>query len=170
MKRHQMSSFCLSSILSGLVIAVIFAAASESTAEEPTPAAVANFNAYVSAVESQLSLQRSSQSAFIARTAMTSQNEIKLRRGDLIVERLTPSGSAVVSGAMLHHWRGTAFAAGAKAADFERLMKDFSSYPRHFSPQILEARVLAQHADHIHASMRVRQRHVRTPPTNRSCC
>src|SRR5664279_1605338 len=61
MKRHQMSSFCLSSILSGLVIVVIFAAASASTAEEPTPAAVANFNAYVSAVESHLSLQHRSQ-------------------------------------------------------------------------------------------------------------
>lgn len=162
MKRRQMSSFCLSSLLCGLVIVAIFAAAPASTAEEPTSAAVANFNAYVSAVELRLSQQHRSQSTFIAPTDVTPQNEIKLRRGDLIVERLTPSRSAVASGAMLHHWRGTAFAAGAKAADFERLMKDFSAYPRHFSPQILQARVLAQQADHIQASMRVRQRHVIT--------
>ena len=162
MKRHQMSSSCLPSILGGLMIIAIFAAAPASTAEEPTSAAVSNFNAYFSAVESRLSLQHRSQSAFIAPTVATPQNEIKLRRGELIVERLTPSRSAVVSGAMLHHWRGSAFAAGAKGADFERLMKDFSSYPRHFSPQILQARVLAQQADHIQASMRVRQQHVIT--------
>ena len=50
--------------------------------------------------------------------------------------------SADFSGALLHHWRGTAFAPGAKAADFERLMRDFNSYPQHFSPQVLQAKVL----------------------------
>ena len=63
---------------------------------------------------------------------------------------------------MLHHWRGTAFAPGAKAADFERLMKDFNAYPQHFSPQVLQARVLAQQGDRLQASMRVRQQHVIT--------
>jgi len=63
---------------------------------------------------------------------------------------------------MLHHWRGTAFAAGAKAADFERLMKDFDAYPRRFSPQVLQARVLVRQGDHLQASMRMRQRHVIT--------
>ena len=79
-----------------------------------------------------------------------------------MVENLTPSSGAVVSGAMLYHWRGTAFAAGAKAADFERLMKDFNAYPQHFSPQVLQARVLTQQDDHLQASMRVRQHHVIT--------
>jgi len=37
---------------------------------------------------------------------------------------------------MPHHWRGTAFAPGATAADFERLMKDFNGYPKFFAPQV----------------------------------
>jgi hypothetical protein len=61
---------------------------------------------------------------------------------------------------MLHHWRGTAFVAGAKAADFERLLRDFDAYPRHFSPQVVEAKMLSEQGDHLQASMRVRQRHV----------
>jgi hypothetical protein len=87
---------------------------------------------------------------------------MRLRRGELIVEQLTPSTSADLPGAMLHHWRGTAFASGAKAADFERLMRDFNAYPQHFSPQVMQAKVTAQQGDHLQAVMRVRQKHVIT--------
>ena len=69
---------------------------------------------------------------------------MRLRQGELIIEQLTPATGAEFSGALLHHWRGTAFAPGAKAADFERLMQDFNAYPQHFSPQVLQARVIAQ--------------------------
>ena len=65
-------------------------------------------------------------------------------------------------GALLHHWRGSAFVPGARAQDFERLMRDFNAYPEHFSPQVLRARVLAQQGDHLQAEMRVRQRHAIT--------
>ena len=63
---------------------------------------------------------------------------------------------------MLHHWRGTAFVPGATAADFERLMRDFSAYPRHYAPQVFPARVLAQSGDRYQVTMRVRQKHVIT--------
>ena len=86
----------------------------------------------------------------------------RLRRGELIVEQLTPSTGADLPGAMLHHWRGTAFVAGATAADFERLMKDFNAYPQHFSPQVLQAKILSQQGDRFQALMRVRQQHVIT--------
>jgi hypothetical protein len=88
--------------------------------------------------------------------------EIRLRQGELIIERLTPSTSGDFSGALLHHWRGTAFAPGAKAADFERLMRDFNAYPHNFSPQVLQAKVLTQDGDHMQAWMRVHQHHVIT--------
>ena len=75
---------------------------------------------------------------------------------------MTPAAGAALPGAMLHHWRGTAFVAGATVAGFERMMRDFDSYPQHFSPQVLHAKVVAQHGDHLEASMRVEQRHVIT--------
>jgi hypothetical protein len=87
---------------------------------------------------------------------------MRLRRGELIIEHLAPSLDADFPGALLHHWRGTAFVPGAKAADFERLMKDFSTYPQHFSPQVIQAKVLAQQGDRLQAIMRVRQKHVIT--------
>jgi len=130
---------------------------------EPTPAAVSAFTSYTRAVESRLALQHRSPNTFLAPAAAEPESAVtRLRQGKLIIERLTPSTGANFSGALLHHWRGTAFAPGAKAADFERLMRDFNSYPQHFSPQVLQARVFTQRGDHMQAWMRVRQRHVIT--------
>jgi hypothetical protein len=155
----RISSLQRLTLLCGLLILV---AATGRAVGEPAPAAVSAFNSYISAVESRLTQQHRSQSGFLAPVAPIAQSEMRLRRGELIVEKLTPSAGAAFSGAMLHHWRGTAFAPGAHAADFERLMKDFSAYPQHFSPQVVQARVLTQQGDRLQASMRVRQKHVIT--------
>ncbi len=141
---------------------MLFAAAPGCVAAGPPSAAVAAFNSYTHEVETRLAQQHRSQSTFLASVSSDSQSADRMRRGELIVEKLAPPAGADLSGAMLHHWRGTAFAPGAKAADFERLMKDFNAYPQHFSPQVLQARVLAQQGDRLQATMRVRQRHVIT--------
>lgn len=155
----------LLSDLSGLwrlVILSIFVAASGCVAEEPSAGAVAAFDSYAGGVESQLGLQHRSADAFLASGALAQQSEARLHGGELIVEELTPSGGAALPGALLHHWRGTAFAPGATAADFERLMKDFNDYPQNFSPQVVQARVITQKGDSLRTLMRVRQRHVIT--------
>jgi len=120
----------------------------------PVPAANSTFDSYVRAVESRLAGQHRSQRGFLAPF-----EPARLRAEELIVERLVPADAAHPPGAMLHHWRGTAFAPGATAADFERLLRDFDSYPRHFSPQVTAARVLAQETDRVQTTMRVRQQH-----------
>ncbi len=90
------------------------------------------------------------------------QSEARLLLGELIIQELTPSGGTALPGALLHHWRGTAFIPGGKVTDLEQLMRNFNAYPEHFSPQVLEANVLASHGDRLQAWMRVRQRHVIT--------
>ena len=163
MKPHPISnSQTLSNVFSlcCLPIGLAFLAIPSQTRAEPTPAAVAAYNSYVGVVETRLARQHRSQNGFLVAGPFTPQNEPRLRRGELIVEQLTPSTGVGLPGAMLHHWRGTAFVAGAKAADFERLLRDFDAYPRHFSPQVVEAKVLSEQGDHLQASMRVRQRHV----------
>jgi hypothetical protein len=60
---------------------------------------------------------------------------------------------------MLHHWRATAFVPGARAADFERLLRDFNSYPQYFAPQVLRSSVIAQGRNRMRARVRVRQQH-----------
>ena len=161
-KQSEARRFLAGSVLWGLVILLVFAAAPGQVAGEPAPAAIAAFNSYIGAVESRLDEQHRSRKGFLASVTSGPENEMRLRRGELVVEKLTPSTGAELPGAMLHHWRGTAFAAGATAADFERLMKNFNAYPERFSPQVVQAEVLTQQGDRFQASMRVRQKHVIT--------
>jgi len=129
---------------------------------DPKPEATASFNAYIQSVEARLTKQHQAAAGFLVPLAQGADAESRLRRGELIVERVAPSPSLTMPGAMLHHWRGTAFAQGATAVDFERLMRNFGGYPRIFAPQVLRANAVAQSDNHVQASMRVRQRHVIT--------
>jgi hypothetical protein len=124
---------------------------------EPTTEAVAAFNSYIHVLESRLAKQHESTDGFLV-----PQNQNLLQHGELIIEPVPSATGSKLPGALLHHWRGTAFAAGAKPADFERLMKDIRAYPQRFAPQVLQARVLMQQGDHLQATMRIRQQHVIT--------
>jgi hypothetical protein len=126
-------------------------------AAEPSPRAVAGFASYVGAVESRLAEQHRRQEGFLAPADFQ-----ELRSGEPSMERLTPEAGASLPGTLLHHWRGTAFALGATAADFERLLRDFDAYPKRFAPQVLEAKVIAHDGDRVQAWMRIEQRHAIT--------
>jgi hypothetical protein len=148
------------SFFTRICIGLLLLAASQPAMAQPTPEAVAAFNANASTVESRLAQQHRSAGTFLAAAASDPANETaRLRSGEYIVERLT---GAEVSGSLLHHWRGTAFVRGATAGDFERLMQNFQAYPQHFSPQVLQAALIAHSGDRMQASMRVRQKHVLT--------
>jgi len=136
---------------------LILLAAPAWIAAQPTPAATTAFDSYIGRVETRLDAQHRSAGGFLAAVDFA-----QLRRGDLIIDQLTSGAGAELPGALLHDWRGTAFIAGGKAADFERLMKDFNAYPKVYSPQVLTARILEHDADHFQTTMRVRQKHVLT--------
>ena len=159
MMQRRFSDCRILPVICGLLI---FVAIPSCVLGQPASKAISAFNSYASAVESRLAQQHRSRNAFLTSVASSPQSEIRLHRGELIVEQLTPSTGTVLPGALLHHWRGTAFAAGATAADFERLLKDFNAYPQVFSPEVLQAKALTQNGDNFQAWMRVRQQHVLT--------
>jgi hypothetical protein len=135
-----------------LMLLVLTAAA---VPAEPAPAAVAGFNAYVTRVEAGLADRHSSADAFLAPVDWS-----RLHKGEVIIDQLNPGTE--LPGAVLNDWRGAAFVPGASGADFERVMRDFGSYPQIYSPQVLTARVLAHDGDRYQVTMRVRQKHVIT--------
>lgn len=123
----------------------------------PGRAAIAGFNTDIGKVERRLAEQHRESGAFVVPADF-----VRLRRGEPIIERITASAGADLPGAMLHDWCGTAFVPNARAADFERLLRDFNTYPRYFSSQVLEAKVLGHEGDRYQMQMRVRQKHVIT--------
>jgi hypothetical protein len=146
-----MGKFSWAAGLPLLVVAPAWVAAA------PTAAATAAFDTYIDKVETRLAQEHASANGFLVPT-----DSARLERGEFIVEELTPAGGMSLDGALLHDWRGTAFAKGATGADFERLMKDYSNYPKVFAPQVMQARVLEQQGDHYQVTMRVKQKHILT--------
>jgi len=129
-------------------------------AEEP-PKAVSAFEAYAGKVEARLAQQHRTAADFLADTG----TDERAKQGEVVVEKLTPD-KGEVPGGMLHDWRGTAFVQGAKASDFERLMKDIHGYTQMYSPEVVRARVMSPQGrtvpDHFTAEMRVKQKHMLT--------
>jgi hypothetical protein len=127
----------------------------------PPPAAVMAFNAYVQKIETRLAAQHNAAHGFLGVTGDPEKSYGRMKNGEQVIEQLTPGDEW--DGAMLHHWRGSAFAPGAKAADFERLMREYANYPKVFSPQVVSAKVLTHASeDEYQARMRVKQKHVLT--------
>lgn len=147
--------------ISWLLLIILIVVNANCAQGEPTAEAVSAFNTYVHALEARLGKQHQSVDNFFS-PPLTPQTEKRLQQGELIIEPVTPLTGSALPGALLHDWRGTAFAPGAKAADFERLMKNISGYPQHYAPQVLEAKLLSQQGDHLQALLRVRQKHVLT--------
>lgn len=132
-----------------LLVAVIGAAAG---AETPA-GANAVFDSYAARLETRR------QSGGIQ---MTAADREWVRRGEVMIEKQAPAADTNPPGAMLHDWRGMAFAPGATAADFELLMRNFSSYPEVYAPEVVRSAVLKQEGDWYQVKMRVRQKHVLT--------
>lgn len=145
--------------------AILLAGSLVASAEAPS-SAVAAFNSYAARVEGRLAQQHRSAAGFMADVQPGSKSDARLRRGELIIEKLSPNDDAQPRGALIHDWRGTAFVPGATPDEFEKLMKSFSAYPRLFAPQVTRARIIAPQVkpvpDHFTAAMRVRQKHVLT--------
>lgn len=150
-------SSCFRWIKSAASLILVLLSVSAAWAAGPSAGALAGFQTYVAKVEARLAQEHSSDTTFLAPV-----DRARLRRGDLVIDQLTPDGGDDLPGALLHDWRGTAFIPGATATEFERLMKDFAAYPRIYAPQVVSTRVTAHQGDEYEVTMRVRQQHVIT--------
>lgn len=143
-----------------LIATLISVLAPQPTFGEPSPAASSAFEAYVRTVEARLAKQHQSEGVFLTPLASQPTQSLLSRPGVIDIEQIGPSTGVELSGAILYHWRASVFEPGAKAADLDRLLRDFNRYPQQFAPQVLRAAILSQQDNRIQATLRVRQNHV----------
>ena len=116
---------------------------------------MAAFDKYAATVEERLDRQHSPKGTFLEPVDLA-----RVRAGRVLIEKIR--ADADPPGGMLHHWRGTAFAGGAKPADFERLLRNFDSYPTVYAPQVVKATVHSRDSEQYGVTMRAVQKHVLT--------
>ena len=93
---------------------------------------------------------------------LDSASRARLRRGELLVQKLNPPNRGDVPGGLIHHWRASAFVQGATAEDADRLLRDYPLYTAVFAPQVVQAHVLSERGDDVRVALRLRQHHVLT--------
>ena len=147
-------------LLKTAILTILAGSSSCALIAEPAAGASQYFQQYAARTEARLAIER--HAVHMVLPAELAGNTARLRQGEVVIEKLTPATEVEQNGAMLYHWRGTAFAPGAKGADFERVMKNFESYPRIFSPQVLRMVVQSRQGDSTQLTMRVEQKHVLT--------
>jgi len=157
-RRRQAALWSVASLAALLSLC---AGSTASALAQPDPAASAGFDTYIHTLETRLAEQHQKPDAFLAPVNLPDA-DARLRKGEFLIENLTPNPPLELPGALLFHWRGTAFVPGTGAADFEHLLRDFNSYPKYFAPQVLQAAILSQEGDHLQTRLRVRQHHVIT--------
>src|SRR6185437_5163915 len=136
-----------------ITLVLVLAATSHSWAEAPASANAA-FDTYIRTIETRIARQHASPGRFIVLPSPSS-----VGHGGPVIERIAV---APVPGGLLHHWRASQFLPGARAAELDRLLRDYSAYPTLFAPQVERARAVPTTHGVDRVIMRVRQHHVIT--------
>lgn len=129
-------------------------AAAEAPAARLTKAAQTEFGHYVASVEARLERQHAPGATFVVAS--------QLRSGDLRIEPVNGGTWPAAPGALMHHWRGSAFVPGATAARMLALLSDFDRFPKYYAPEVVSARVLSREDGAVMLAMRLRKQAVTT--------
>lgn len=117
----------------------------------PPEAAERGFAAYVAAQEARMRSEIAN-GGFFAESGLE-----RLRQGDTPVEA---AGPPPVAGALLHHRKARAFAAGATFAQALALVEDYGNYAAVYAPDIRKSRVLERRGHDARIYLQIFQRKI----------
>lgn len=145
--------------------ALVLILAVPSTAARLSAPAQRAFESYIATVEARLTQQHVSPDTCLATLnvppAARANVERQLKSGTVQVNPVN-GGTWAISGGLLHHWRGTAFIPGAKAADMLGLLRDYTGLARYYAPEVQSSHALEDRGDSASVAMRLKKQEVVT--------
>ena len=132
------------------IAATFLLLAANCSAARLSPSAERAYEIYVAHVESRLARQHARPETYLA--VLTAGDGVEPVNG----------GTWQVPGALLHHWRGTAFVPAATPAEMLAVLRDFSHFPGHYAPQVVSARALADDGQTATLAVRFKEQRVIT--------
>ncbi len=124
--------------------AIFLLMASNSVAARLSPEVDRAFEMYVANIEARLARQHARPETYLAVVAEASGANGFRRQPmseDMQMEAVN-GGTWQVGGALLHHWRGTAFVPNATPKDMLALLRDFNHLSAHYAPEVVSSRSL----------------------------
>ena len=140
--------------------AVILALTVPCSSARLTEPAKRAFENYAAAVEKRLAQQHASPDTYLVAlnsgTVDQATTERQLQSGAPRIEAVN-GGMREVDGGLLHHWRGTAFVPGGKAADMLALLRDYNHLSTYYAPEVESSRLVSEHGEAATVAMRFKK-------------
>jgi hypothetical protein len=147
------------------IAAAIFLLAGTCSAAKLTAPARQAFENYAAALEKRLALQHASPDTYLAvfNLELPQRAHVlrQLKSGAMRIEPVN-GGTRDVGGALLHHWRGTAFVPGGHAQDMLALLRDFNHLASYYAPEVESSHFLSERPGSATVAMRMRKQKVVT--------
>lgn len=138
-------------------------------AAELGPEAVRDFDRYVRLIERHMQSGLSSNGAFLRVDGWPRERRSnayrRLRQGEVVVERINPDDSEQrfrLPDALLHHWAGTLFIAGASLNEVLAVVQNYDRHQKYYSPEVVNSKLLEQNGDDFRVSLRLRRKKIVT--------
>src|SRR4051812_3495382 len=127
------------------------------------PSAERAFESYVAKIEARLARQHARPETYL--TALDPNSAAskfdRSSAGDVQVEPVN-GGTWQGPGALVHHWRGTAFVPNATPAEMLAILRDFNHFPKHYAPEVVSARALNDNGETATLAVRFKEKRVLT--------
>lgn len=122
------------------------------------PSTAAAFDKYVAAAERRMDAEVTRPETFVwvdtLPAARRTQALEKLRRGEVVTERLRIDDKIDVPDGLIHHWVGMVFIPGVHAAQAVSLMQDYNRHASIFQPNVVQSKTLAHDGDRFRVFLR----------------
>jgi hypothetical protein len=127
-----------------------------------SPSAQQAYEVYVANLEARLARQHARPETYLAvLNADAGDPNRFVLPGEMQVKAVN-GGTWQVPGALLHHWRGTAFVPNATPAEMLAVLRDFGNFPRHYAPQVVAVRALTDDGQAATLAVRFKEQRVVT--------
>jgi len=146
-----------------LVAVLAGASASGIVTVQLRPETLAAFEGYAARAEAQIRQEESSPKSFLAIPLVSAPDntdrEVRLRRGEVLVDRRSVAPKEVPGG-LIHHWMGTTFIPNTTITQVLSMLQDYDHLARYYRPEVLTSGLISRNGDDFFISMRVSEHHV----------
>jgi len=122
-------------------LAMVAAAACQSSAAELKPATLRAWDQYVSMAEARMQARLEPGHQFLWTDEEPSRG-VRVRKGEILVAPLGEAGIQTVPEGLIHHWMGALFVPNVRLADVLAVVRDYAQYKEVYRPRVLDSRLL----------------------------
>jgi len=123
------------------------------------------FDHYITTAEARIIKAREKSGSFLKIDALTAaqrtQMFARLRQGEIVIEKQGETPSEITGG-LIHDWVGTVLIPKVTVAQVLALIQDYDHSTRHYSPDVVQSRLVSHQGDDFHVFMRLRKKKVVT--------